>query len=634
MNMDTNTQLDALNTFMLGLPLGIVNALADKNADIVLATHGIGSHNGLVLREMGVVCEGVKRVLAGEDSAANLVSFIEKDQNIEDDNRPNIPQIAYEIQTNIFDVVFPLFKQAGLPLKEGRVAEPAVSPPAALRLVQVGAPRLSASEKEPARPARGQPELLSPYAPVPSPIGPSPVRPIGPIRPIASAATATPMSPRSPMSPIGPAGQKPPLEEKNIRALTRIAAGTSYTEDALRAAFEDLPQGLRQAISSVDTANAIQDIAKQYLLHVDQMAALASETGLVLLGLTHPAAFIGNLAKRLRLPEERAKEIARDISAKILVKVRDALRGLHTENPKSDLPPAVVPALPADRSAQSGIRNPKLTSSDVIPAKAGNQKTLDSRFHLPAQAGGNDSAEPPKRLNVMPLSSKGVLPSTTRNVVTTSGAPERAIPFPTGNKGSLPKATTPFSPSAKWNLGDNRQPTKEDNILTRQAAQKKEESLSREEVLHGIENPDKLKVESYKLESSPEAKLKTANLPARRSLGADWKLETPVGPTGWRPSQEASSVERLAASNDRTNQPSASELNVTPARMTEVIQSSGRYPPNDSVKTQPQSEGAPPPPKPAQEPQNFLDEKLASPARLQKEERNYTTDPYREPLDS
>lgn len=123
----------------------------------------------------------------------------------------------------------------------------------------------------------------------------------------------------------------PALDEKHLRALFRISVGTDYTEDALREKFETLPHGLKQAIASVDTANTVQGIAKKFLLHVDQMGALTSETGLVLLGFTHPRDFTKNLAKRLRVSEQRALEIAKEISTEIFVKVKEALRGLHEE---------------------------------------------------------------------------------------------------------------------------------------------------------------------------------------------------------------------------------------------------------------------------------------------------------------
>jgi len=304
----------------------------------------------------------------------------------------------------------------------------------------------------------------------------------------------------------------------------------------------------------------------------------------------------------LRLPEARAKEIARDISAKILVRVRDALRGLHVEQPKSGLPAA---------TAQVGLPAATNVAQASLPAvtPARNERTSGA-----AQAGL------PAATNVVqagvrnPQLTPRVAPSPANRM---SPLSPRTAPPATGNTGSVPKVTTPFSPQAKWNLGGAsgsppapelrragkfqvESPTKnaprEESILARQAAEK-EESLSREAVLHGIENPDTLKVGSYKLESPREA-----------------KPETPVGPTGWRPAGGPSA-------------PAGKEVG------SRKYEGSGAIPKPTVEKARPQSESAPPPPKPAQEPQNFLDEKLAGPARLQREERNFTTDPYREPLE-
>ena len=161
------------------------------------------------------------------------------------------------------------------------------------------------------------PVVPRPIAPIAVPVA---VKPIVPVVPLLAAAAPAPSVSSG-------------LDEKNLRALFRISVGTNYTEDALREKFESLPQGLRQAIASVDTANAVQTIAKRYILHIDQMGALSSETGLVLLGLTHPRDFTKNLAVRLRISEPRALEIAKSVSEAVLVKVKETLRGLHDVKP-------------------------------------------------------------------------------------------------------------------------------------------------------------------------------------------------------------------------------------------------------------------------------------------------------------
>ena len=156
--------------------------------------------------------------------------------------------------------------------------------------------------------------------------------------PAPAAPTTTSPKISLPSAPV-PVSNASSMDERHLRALARIAAGTNHSEEQLIEQFQTLPEGLKRAITTVDTANAIQEIAKKFLLHIDQMAALASETGLVLLGFTHPRDFVKNLAARLRISEQRALEIAKEVGEQILVKVREALRNLHenAENPKSEI---------------------------------------------------------------------------------------------------------------------------------------------------------------------------------------------------------------------------------------------------------------------------------------------------------
>ena len=534
--MNTDDSRASLSLFLASLPDSAFFALRDKNIELQILPLDIASSYGFVLYETGALCEGVLRVLKGEDSASNLVAFIQKDPNIEEDNRQNIPALAYELQTRLFDPVLPILKSAGFPIKEGKV-------PPAQRIV-----------------------------------------------PTASVETeTTSLKPGASPAPSAPA--LPPIEEKNLNALLRIASGTTYTEADLRSAFESLPVGLRQSLSSVDTANAIQEIAKKYLLHVDQMASLASETGLVLLGLTHPADFIKNLGTRLRLPEDRAKEIARDISSQILVKVREALRGLHEERPKQ---------------------------STLAPAPNQSSKTQETLRNL--------------------------------NAIPSVGA-------------SLPKASTPFSPGAKWNTGE--QPdikarlTSELGILVKQAGEEKQPS--RADVLRDVENPRT--ISSIPRPIAPQ-------LPQAKTM---------VGPTGWKPAGGDVGKPQVPVSAFQTQntgtKPSAGpiyppvqtarNISVTPSAQTSLNTHTGlpKYPIN-KLEPAPMSAPVPPPQqrpimppipprapissleksrpsdadtgrapiKPADTPQDFLDQKLQTPMSVPKEEKRYTTDPYREPL--
>ncbi len=557
--MNPQDAREQLSLFPGTLPDKVFSALLDKGVEeLYIIPTDIAAKQGLVIYETGGICEGVLKVLKGEESPSNFLAFIQRDERIEEDNREKLPELAYEIQTKLFDPVLPILKAGGFPIKEGRVPAP---------IVRATAPETAAGS------APSTPEAL---------------------QAVRSSLSAS------------------PLEEKNMRALLRIAAGTVYNEQQLRDAFEELPVGLRQSLSSVDTANAIQEIAKKYLLHVDQMAALASETGLVLLGLTHPAEFIENLSTRLRLPEEKSKEIARDVSAQILVKVREALRGLHEESPKSESP---RPTLQSQSSVGQG--NPKQT-------QIGNNQNQP-----------NQSREPLKKLEVMPQS--GIQDSRFKIQENVTPRPAAGTPplakttRPTGADGEgLPKSNTPYSSGAKWNT--------DENILSKQAGG----PLSRGEVLRGIENPRTI----------PAVQKPVAPpLPSTPTLRQKSSISEVVGPTGWKPGQSdvprptlqsQSSVGQGSSKVEENSRPAMSPIpprtpvaniplvpNVSPARLP-------KYPINklDSAETKsrPNDTVAFAPAKPKPEPQDFLDQKLEAPMSVPRDEKRYTADPYREPL--
>ncbi len=102
-----------------------------------------------------------------------------------------------------------------------------------------------------------------------------------------------------------------------------------YTPQQLREIYLKLPEDLKDAIFNVDSAEIIQAIGKKYNLPIDKTGELADETGLVLLGLTHPDNYIFNLAQRLNTDKETAGKIAEEINNQIFAKVRESLKKIH-----------------------------------------------------------------------------------------------------------------------------------------------------------------------------------------------------------------------------------------------------------------------------------------------------------------
>src|SRR3989344_6326506 len=200
--MDPITAREKLNLFFDTLPDSVFFPLRDKGLDPSLLTTDIASAYEFVIRETGNICEGVFRVLKGEDSPSNFVGFIQKDEKIEEDNRQKIPALAYEIQQKLFEPVLPILKQAGFPIKEGKVAMPIINS-------QFPIPN-------------GQPAVVSPYvlenrnqeSGIRNQANRTPIPP-----PQGSSLPATSYPPSGGLPP-------PPMDERNLRALLRIAAGT------------------------------------------------------------------------------------------------------------------------------------------------------------------------------------------------------------------------------------------------------------------------------------------------------------------------------------------------------------------------------------------------------------------------
>ncbi|MEX0918942.1 MAG: hypothetical protein WDZ85_03195 [Candidatus Paceibacterota bacterium] len=120
-----------------------------------------------------------------------------------------------------------------------------------------------------------------------------------------------------------------------------------YTQEQLDEVFKKLPTDLKDAIVAVETADIIRQASVKHHLHVDQMGELAEETGLVMMGLTRPGQYIGNLARRLHISNDLAREIAKEIDEKIFRPVKDSLqkvRGFEVEDPTVATPPAEPPA--------------------------------------------------------------------------------------------------------------------------------------------------------------------------------------------------------------------------------------------------------------------------------------------------
>src|SRR3990167_9217615 len=103
----------------------------------------------------------------------------------------------------------------------------------------------------------------------------------------------------------------------------------NFTEEQIAQMYDNLPEDLKEAIFGLEMNEIVEKIGRENQLNIEQIGDLANETGMVMLGVTHPNEFIGNLADRLEVDKEKARAIAGGINEQIFKKVRESLRKIH-----------------------------------------------------------------------------------------------------------------------------------------------------------------------------------------------------------------------------------------------------------------------------------------------------------------
>ena len=103
----------------------------------------------------------------------------------------------------------------------------------------------------------------------------------------------------------------------------------NFTEEQIAQMYDNLPEDIKESIFGLEMNDIVEKIGRENKLNIEQIGDLANETGMVMLGVTHPNEFIVNLADRLEVDKEKARAIAQEINEQIFKKVRDSLRKIH-----------------------------------------------------------------------------------------------------------------------------------------------------------------------------------------------------------------------------------------------------------------------------------------------------------------
>ena len=131
-----------------------------------------------------------------------------------------------------------------------------------------------------------------------------------------------------------------------------------YSKEELSEAYKKLSPEIKEALLSIETAEIINNIGKKYNLHIDQIGELGTETGLIMLGLTHPTEFVSNLTKKLGVDRIVASQIAPDINDQVFLKIRESLKNTHKEPAKAESE-ETEPTHPTRDALLEAIQNPE-----------------------------------------------------------------------------------------------------------------------------------------------------------------------------------------------------------------------------------------------------------------------------------
>lgn len=241
---------------------------------------------------------------------------------------------------------------------------------------------------------------------------------------------------------------------------------TSYSSEYCQKVFDTLPKDLQDAITSIDTTTALQEIGSKNNLLLDKQGELGSEVGYVMMGLTKTKDFVRNLQNRLGVNLETANSIAKDVNDKIFLKIRESLRQAQEKQVEQDQAETINDLneeLNKDE-IMKGIEDPVKTfgvsgsvlnkSSAVMPPKPQQVRSFN-------QNQNNSPASPTKEQNRGPfveaipvnileskLTSTVQIPSQSENLIEKKKLPPVPENLPTG------KPKTP----AKYTVDPYREP--------------------------------------------------------------------------------------------------------------------------------------------------------------------------------
>ncbi len=146
-----------------------------------------------------------------------------------------------------------------------------------------------------------------------------------------------------------------------------------YSQEQLWKIFEALPDELKDALLSEDTANTIREICQKNEVQEKDVPRMAAMVGDTLMGLLPPEDFSRRLEKELVIDKERAEKISQGVNRLILFPVKDSLVDFYKEISfapggriiKPEMKEKVMPEIKKAKEREKKEKIPKKESSQA-----------------------------------------------------------------------------------------------------------------------------------------------------------------------------------------------------------------------------------------------------------------------------
>ena len=139
----------------------------------------------------------------------------------------------------------------------------------------------------------------------------------------------------------------------------------NYPKEKLQEIYESIPQDLKEALFSQETANSIHEACTKNSVGEEKIPEVAKHTGYVLMGLLPPDELEKTLEFKVGLTNEQAKNINQEITRFVFFPLRAILETLY----KTEVSQVAKPKSPEGFLATEEAAAEDISKKEKPPAK-------------------------------------------------------------------------------------------------------------------------------------------------------------------------------------------------------------------------------------------------------------------------